>query len=203
MNLVGKVSEMIIAIDYDGTIGDANRVKSDWISAHLGQDVPPWDCNYTDCVKIIGAEACKQMGKAAFGREGTLKANEVPGALAAIKTLCAKGELYVVTARNHDNIPYAQEWLDDKRLLACFQGFRSSSGTTKAAVCAEIGADVLIDDDPRHLCNIEAEGLLKILLQDGRLERRDCGSDVVFCSDWAEVLTAIDNHRSSSGVLLA
>ena len=85
------------------------------------------------------------MGYDVFEREGTLNVEEVPGALNAIKKLSQQAELYVVTARPERRMAYAQEWLESKGVLSCFKALRSSSGTSKAAVCTEIGADILID----------------------------------------------------------
>lgn len=183
---------MIVAIDYDGTIGDANRAKTRWIETHLGKAVPPWDCNYTDCVPIIGVDACKQMGRDVFERAGTLHADEVPGALDAIKKLSQMAELYVVTARPERLMAFAQEWLEGKGVLSCFKALRSSSGTSKEAICTEIGADILIDDDARHLNEVKVEGLTRILLQDGRENEPNCSPDVHFCRNWADVLALID-----------
>ena len=63
---------MRIAIDYDGTIADTNRVKADWILQNLGQVVAPWNCDRTNCVPIIGESAYQIMGDVVYERESTL-----------------------------------------------------------------------------------------------------------------------------------
>ena len=65
---------MIIAIDYDGTIADTNREKVQWIAAQLGKQVPPWMCNRTDCVPLIGLDAYEKMGGVIYEEERTLQA---------------------------------------------------------------------------------------------------------------------------------
>ena len=181
---------MIIAIDFDGTIGDANEQKARWIKANLGLSLPSWQCSYTECVPIVGAEVHKPMGLSVYGREGTLRANEVSGSPEALRALSEDHTLHIVTARPEERIPAAREWLRRKGVLGCIKEIHSSVGTTKAAVCSEIGAGILIDDDVRHLVEVEPE--IRILLQDGRTDRPDYGSGVTFCRSWPEILKRID-----------
>jgi 5'(3')-deoxyribonucleotidase len=186
---------MIIAIDYDGTIGDTNQEKVKWIKAELDKDVSPWDCNRTDCVPIIGPEAYERLGNYVYERESTLRANEVPGAREALRTLAKTCVLQVVTARLPKRVPHAREWLQRNGVLSCIKALHSSSGSSKAAVCAAINADILIDDDIRHLRNTEVAGLDRILLQHGREEAPECGPGITFCRSWREVLEHIDRMK--------
>lgn len=182
---------MIIAIDFDGTIGDANEQKARWIKANLGLSLPSWQCSYTECAPIVGEEVHKPMGLSVYGREGTLRANEVTGALDALRALSKDYTLHIVTARPEERIPFAREWLKRKGALGCIEEIHSSVGSTKSAICAEIEAGILIDDDVRHLREGEAKGLSRILLQDGRTDRPDYGPGIIFCSSWREILDRI------------
>jgi hypothetical protein len=182
---------MIIAIDYDGTIGDTNREKVKWIAGNLGQAVSPWRCNRTDCVPIIGLDAYERMGNHVYERESTRQANEVPGALAALRALSGKAALHVVTARTEARVPHAREWLESQGVLSLIAGIHSSAGSSKSAVCAALGASILIDDDIRHLRQVEVAGLHRILLQDGRDDVPDCGLGVAFCASWQDVLERV------------
>jgi len=182
---------MIIAIDFDGTIGDANLEKARWIKTHLGRDVFPWQCSATECIPIIGPEEYDRAGDCVYEREGTLRADEVPGALDALRSMAAIARLHVVTARGERRLLFAREWLEVKGVLSCIEGIHSSAGTTKEAVCSELGANVLIDDDLRHLREVKMEGLMRILLQDGRKDQADCGPGVRFCTSWRQILGCI------------
>jgi len=182
---------MIIAIDFDGTIGDANQQKARWIKANLGLSLPSWQCSYTECVPIVGEEVHKTMGISVYGREGTLRAAEVSGALDALRALSKGCTLHIVTARPEIRVPWAREWLKQKGVLTCIEEIHTSEGTSKAAICSELGASVLIDDDVRHLREGEAEDLSRILLQDGRTDRPDYGPGITFCSSWREILDRI------------
>ena len=194
---------MIIAIDYDGTIGDTNHEKVKWIENNLDKAISPWECNRTDCVPIIGLEAYTSMGNYVYERESTLQANEVSGAIDALRILSREAQLYVVTARPKWRIPYAREWLEKKGVLSCIEGFHTSMGSSKAAVCSAIGANFLIDDDVRHLRGVDVKGLFRILLQNGRKNNPDSGSDVTFCRSWQDVLKFIDeNGKQANSVKL-
>ena len=176
-----------IAIDYDGTIGDTNREKVKWIRANLGIEISPWDCNSTDCIPVIGRDAYHRMGEEVYEWEGTLRAEPVPGVADAVRTLARTAVLHVVTARPESRLDSVREWLRRQGVLPCFATIRSSIETSKLAVCRELGADVLVDDDPRHMGEAAAGAPAYLLLQDGREDGRDCAPGVVFCRSWAEV----------------
>jgi hypothetical protein len=131
------------------------------------------------------------MGLEVYGREGTLRAVEIKGALDALRDLCAHHTLHIVTARPDSRVPFAAEWLEQNGVSNCITAIHSSVGTSKAAVCAELGAGALVDDDVRHLTESDEPGLMRILLQDGRLDRPDYGPEIVFCTDWSGVLDRI------------
>ncbi|MBT3379992.1 MAG: hypothetical protein HN742_12205 [Lentisphaerae bacterium] len=182
---------MVIAIDYDGTIADTSHEKVKWIEANLGVSVSPWECSRTECVPIIGLEAYERMGNAVYEQASTLQADEISGALGTLRLLSKRAALHVVTARTEERIPYAREWLANQGALDCFAGIHSSSGSSKAVVCSAIGADVLIDDDIRHLCRIDIGGLTRILLQHGREAEPGCGVGITFCSSWQQVFACV------------
>lgn len=184
---------MIIALDFDGTIADANRLKAAWIKENLDIEIPSWQCSYTECVPIVGPEVHKPMGQIVYGREGTLRAEEVSGALDALRILSRDHTLHIVTARPDSRVPFAREWLEQNGVIDCITSMHSSVGSTKASICSALGARVLVDDDVRHLTESENPDLTRILLQDGRTDRPDYGPDVVFCTRWDEILKQIQD----------
>lgn len=183
---------MIIAIDYDGTISATNHEKVKWIATHLGKTVSPWECNRTNCVPIIGIDAYTSMGAFVYERESTLQADEVPGALDALRVLSRKAQLYVVTARPQRRIPFAREWLETHGVLSCVKDVRSSEGSSKAAVCSALDAGILIDDDLRHLRDAKAGRLVRVLLQHGREGQFHSRQDISFCRNWGDVLQLVE-----------
>jgi hypothetical protein len=184
---------MVIAIDYDGTIADTNREKATWIETHLGMVVSPWDCSRTNCVPIIGLDAYELMSDWVYERSSTLQAAPVPGALDALRALAQRAELHIVTARPPRRIAFAREWLEHKEMLQFIAGIETSVGRmSKAEVCATLGANVLVDDDARHLLKADVPGLVRILLQHGREESIDCGSEVRVCASWQQILDLLE-----------
>lgn len=190
---------MIIAIDYDGTIADTNREKAKWIKTQLALEIAPWDCNRSDCVPLIGAEAYDEMSNWVYERESTLQAGEVPGALKALEELGQRADVYVITARPSRRVAFAREWLQNYGALQHIKDVRSIEGSSKAQICESIGAHVLIDDDLRHLQGAGCEGLRRVLLQHGRPEQPLCESGVSFCRTWAETIALVDSLAQGVG----
>lgn len=183
---------MIFAIDFDGTIVDTNLMKSAWIAENLGRKVPPWNCNRTDCVPIIGLASYEKMANDVFDREGTLGTPPVPGAVPAIRALSRLAELIVVTVRSGERLEFATEWLQMHRVLDLFKAVRSSKESSKEQVCAEYAAVALIDDDVRHLREAQNTGLQRILLQHGRKEEKPDETGILFCNSWEKVVALLD-----------
>ena len=179
---------MIVALDYDGTIADTNREEAAWIEANLGQAVAPWDCNRTSCIPLIGAEAYRALGNAVYERDSTLEAREVPGAVAAIRALAQLGWVYVVTVRSPRRIEFAREWLSRNDALPYIEDVVTSQGSSKGKVCSQLGAEVLVDDDVRHLDGDDLPALRRILLHHGRNDGMDSGPGIDVCGSWEEVL---------------
>ena len=119
----------------------------------------------------------------------------MPGALEALRQLAEYAELLVLTARRESRIPSAEEWLERHGVRSLFTGIHTSAGSSKAQACQDLGANVLIDDDSRHVVDLEVEGLRPILLQDGRPDGRPCGPGVTFCRSWAEVVCFVESLR--------
>ena len=69
----------------------------------------------------------------------------------------------------------------------------TSQGSSKGRVCRELGAEVLVDDDVRHLDGDDLEGLRRILLHHGRSDDMDPGPGIDVCSSWEEVRARIED----------
>ncbi len=183
---------MILAIDYDGTIADSNAEKVRWIKRKLDREIPIWLCNMTECVPRIGEPAYKEMGNYVYERESTLLAPEVPGAIAALRALAGANELHVVTARPLRRIAFAEEWLTERDILHLFKGVHSAHETAKSDICHRIGAHVLVDDDARHLVQVNLPGLSRMLLQCGRDDTPELPDGVLFFNSWPNVVTCVE-----------
>jgi hypothetical protein len=183
----------ILALDYDGVIADTNQVKSDWIAENLGQNVPPWLCNRTECVPIIGLENYNRMSPIVYGRGASLRARPVPGVLQAVQTLRQVYRLIIVTARTEEQIHWTREWLAQTGIADAFEDIHSSSGgIAKAEIVHQLGAVALVEDDVRHLLKFPEVPFARIHLAP---QWADAHSDsgIVTVSDWQGVVSALCN----------
>ena len=183
-----------IGLDYDGTIADTGLAKADWIREHLGIEVPPWRTDRTMCVPIIGAENYERLSRVVYAPEASMRADEVPGASLAIRALSKEYRLFIVTARDAQQMTWAREWLANRGLDACMAGFLSSaqraadgSRLSKAQLCRDNRIDVLIDDDERHLRDSSLAGLRRILLKNGCDQPLDLADGIELASSWDQV----------------
>ena len=107
--------------------------------------------------------------------------------------LAEKLDLIVVTARPKWNIDATHTWLDTH-----FKGYfterhfvpiwEPGNTVTKGDICVQVGADYLLDDQPRH-CNAAAELGVTALLYGEYQWRRDhkVHDDVIKVDDWQAV----------------
>ena len=196
---VRKAERPGIGLDYDGTIADTGIAKTAWIREHLGLEIPPWSTDRTMCVPIIGAENYEHMGRVVYAPDASMLADEVPGAAAAIRSMAARHRLYIVTARNADQVAWARAWLAGRGLDECIDGYLSSaaraadgSRTTKAQLCHDYQIDILIDDDERHLRDSSLAGLRRILLKNGCDQPLPLSDGIELASSWRDAIELLD-----------
>jgi phosphoglycolate phosphatase-like HAD superfamily hydrolase len=180
-----------IALDYDGVIADTNQVKSDWIAQNLSLEVPPWLCNRTECVPIIGLENYNRMSPIVYGREASLRARPMTGVLEAVQALRQTYRLAIVTARTEEQIEWTREWLAQQGIEGVFESIHSSSGgIAKADIVRQLGAIALIEDDIRHLLKALDVRFARIhLVPHGEGEASHPG--IVTVRDWMTLVTAL------------
>ncbi len=79
-----------------------------------------------------------------------MRADQVPGAIEAVKELAKDHRIYIVTGRYGILLSSAQKWLEAHGLEDCIEGYVSSElcSIDKLDLCRDDGIDVMIDDDP-------------------------------------------------------
>lgn len=183
----------LIALDYDGVIADTNQVKSEWIAEHLGMDVPPWLCDRTECVPIIGLENYAQMSPVVYGREASQRARPLPGAVEAIQSLRRTCRLAIVTARTAEQIQWVREWLAHQGIEDAFEGvYSSSGGMAKADIVRRLGAIALVEDDVRHLLQAPETRFARIHLAPHQ-EGASSHPGIAVARDWAAALAMLES----------
>lgn len=157
---------MRIGIDFDGTLADTNSVKSHWILSELGLRVPPWRCDRTACVPLIGEAAYTRMAADVYEHTSAQNLPEVPNALDAVRLMQSVHTLVVVTARKDKLAEIALDWLSRRSQTTNVPLVSiSPERPTKAEVCCSEKISVLIDDDERHLLGLDQIGVLPILFK--------------------------------------
>lgn len=110
-----------------------------------------------------------------------------------LKRLSQHYRLVVVTARQAYNIDVTHNWIN-KHFQNIFEEthfvpiWEPGSKVTKADICRQIGADYLIDDQPKH-CNLAAEIGIKPLLFGDYKWAKNCEihKDVTTVANWHKV----------------
>jgi 5'(3')-deoxyribonucleotidase len=189
------------AIDFDGTILDTIQSKVDWAQRVMGVTLTRQETYREFFIPRFGKTNYNAMGQDAYGRESTLSAKPIRGAVEAIKKLSEIGEVYLLTKRHSDHFQAAIEWFKQNGLhdyMASYlttkpEGIKEHISKSEMAVMME--ATALIDDQLSHLENpsgITSEGLKKILLlHSSRQKPQEKPTDVILARDWNEVLKLV------------
>lgn len=182
-----------VALDYDGVIADTNAVKSRWIRRHLRRDVPPWETDRTNCVRLIGIEDYLKMAPHAYGWRASLSARPVAGARRALRTLAARCRVYLLTARRGSMLRGCREWLRRNGLDRHIEGYLTGGhadgrGEGKAALCARLGLRALVDDDERHFTGVDDPAVLRILFKNGARGRVKVPRGSRLFTRWSDLL---------------
>ena len=180
----------VLAFDYDGVIANTNQVKSEWIARNLGQEVPPWQCDRTRCVPVIGLAAYERMSREVYGREASLGAQPMPGAIEGIRELAAMHRLVIVTARDEERMRWTREWLHSAGIERCFADIRSSVGGSKPDIVAGLGAAALVDDDARHLRGAPEARFARLLFLQGG-EPGEVEPGIYAVPDWQTLIARL------------
>jgi len=184
--------QKVVAIDFDGTLANTGLIKSKYLLERHGVVVKPEGCNRTKYLPLIGLAAYEEMAELIYGRDSTLQTPVVDGAAVAIQELSQYAQLHVVTARNESRAGVVREWLSLIGIENCIYRVGClSKGESKADVCCSIGAEVLIDDDIRHLRQNE---VCKQLILFGTDEPTP-GTRAIPAKTWPDVLKVLNRRR--------
>lgn len=179
-----------LALDYDGLIADTNRLKSEWIATELGREVPPWRCDRTQCVPLIGLEDYERMSGFVYGPKAWPVVEPTAGALAGLTELARTYRLFIVTARTPEQIRWTKEWLARRGIEGLFEGIHSSVGRTKAQIARQLSALALVDDDARHLRSTEETPYGRLLYAPDAHEAEN-EPGIIRVRDWLAIVATV------------
>lgn len=116
-------------------------------------------------------------------------------AVAGIRKLEEHYDLYVITSRHPDVYEITKKWLQSQ-LPDVFKDVHfiraRSEKTTKAQICQEIGAKLLVEDHPDHLQDCAKYGVRGLLFGDYPWNRNtELPESVQRVKDWNEVVEVL------------
>jgi 5'(3')-deoxyribonucleotidase len=185
---------LVIAIDCDDVLVDSTKFLVEEYNRLYGTAVLLKDAHMTDNTQWE-AESEEVHGRIDRIQLSDRYTSLVPTdeTVKVIHTLATVYELHLITARAGVVAAVTQAMLDEY-FTSCFTRVEHVGQTkTKGEVCAEIGADVLIDDNVKHLLSALEHGVASAVWfgdyawQDGTVP-----SNIIRCRDWSAVLEHID-----------
>jgi len=129
----------------------------------------------------------------------------IPGAKEWVDQLVAKHELYLVTSRQNATKEITYTWLDRnfpgvfrKVMFANHYSADGSPALTKGELCKEIGCELIVDDDDRHIGSLLTHDI-KVVLIDKPWNRNDeLPEGVIRAYNWEGVTQAIEKLLTKS-----
>ncbi len=154
---------MRIALDFDGVIHDITAVKQRYAQAAHGLDLGRADVWRPLVLNHLSEAEHQDLVTAAHTTPLADASEAVHGALEGIEQLARSHDLYVITARNDDEIPFARDWL--RRLGVPLRQIRHTRRSSKLDYCLALDITLLLDDLPYVLRGLEGSPVHPVLLQ--------------------------------------
>jgi uncharacterized HAD superfamily protein len=174
---------MRIALDFDGVIHDITAVKQRHAREAHGLELGRADVWRPLVLDHLTEE--QHVGLVQVAHTTVLEGAEhaVEGALAGILGLAREHDLYVVTARNDDEIPFAREWLRAQGVP--LRQIRHTRRQSKLDYCLALGVTLLLDDLPYVLRDVAGTSVQPVLLETpyNRTQELPAGTETV--ADWS------------------
>lgn len=170
-----KSKRLTIAVDVDDVLVPTKDAMRTFVNENFGTnhsledyEKPGEYRRYFEQVWQIGHEEGEKRYKAFVESGALLRAEPVEGAIKVITELEKSYELVIVSARADAQIEITHKWLLDhfpgvfKDVLFQSAWYEDKS-MTKAAICKEIGASYLVDDNVEHCQTAQQEGITALL----------------------------------------
>jgi 5'(3')-deoxyribonucleotidase len=194
---VGRVSKPVLAIDMDEVIFPFTLVFLEHHNKQNGTAVEMNDLQtYYFIEELLGIESSEvekvlaQFLEASF----TQQSGPYPETVEAIQQLKQKYDIHIITARHHTMMDSTHKWFK-KHLPDTFHGIhfnRPAEGVkrSKAEMCVELGASVLIDDHIENLLDCADHGIRALCFGDYPWQA-DIPEEIERVKDWNEVLEVL------------
>ena len=207
---VGSVASTVlnVAVDVDEVLGRFIHSLNMFCLERYGMNYVVEDYHAYDFARVWGCsqdesnEKVHEFFKSAHFREGI---EVIPGSFDSLKRLKKQHEIMVVTSRQHVIEQPTIEWLDrhfpDIFDAVHFGNHFALEGASrkKSEICKEIGAHVLIDDNPWYALECASAGI-HVLLYDwkngypwSKTEDGPEHANITRVRDWEEVENVLQN----------
>jgi uncharacterized HAD superfamily protein len=153
---------MRIGLDFDGTIVDTTTAKVRFAREAFGEELSALETWGQVGRERIGEARFMEMVRASH-EELTLTAPPMPGARDAIARLARDHELFVVTARSDDELPWAEQWVA-AHAPAISSVVHTNRGP-KLDACRALEIELMLDDIPSVLHDLAEAGLGAALIE--------------------------------------
>lgn len=193
------MKKQLIAIDIDDVVADFCPAFCEYAKRNWGFDARIEDYK-EDWGSWFGFDEneWRKRGDEFFdNREFYLGLSAVEGAAETLKRLRDKYDVIAVTSRRSTTKDMTKEWLaknfeglvDEVHFSGAYDDLTSNSHThTKGEVCAELGVEFLIDDQPKHCEGVGKYGINAVLFGNyGWNKDVEISNSVMRASDWNEV----------------
>jgi len=196
---------MKIAVDYDDVLvpfvnkflawhNERNNTGYDVQAMehfHFGRNFGGSEQMWTDSINVFHG----------LGLSAQLDPNE--GAVEALRYLAKDHDVVILTSRPSMHREHLEKWVDKHVSgivgeLHMFDGkdqTKPTTGHNKGAVCREIGAGLLIDDNNGHIESAVSQGVGGILFGDHRWTQ-DHRHKYEGASNWGEAIKIVDSNYS-------
>jgi len=195
-------SKSTVGIDLDDVLSDFTAPFLEWHNVRYGTDLTledlaaarylfeAWDGTKEEAVERLPL----------FVQEVDLLAIEpIRGATECLDGLQEEYQLIIVSARDPEFSALTDAWIEkyfpgvfDRVILGIGHSERGERSVTKAQVCEEIGASVLVDDQVAHLTEAAEQGIRTLLFGEYPWNRtQPLPPNSLRVADWSEVYAAL------------
>lgn len=187
-----KRQQLVIAIDLDDVIFDLNGTFAIWHNSSYDTNVTYENITNFDLTKIYNVNSDTIFNRLdIFRTQHWEDMSLVSGTLNALNHLKDFSSLHVITARC-ESLRLVTESMLDTHMSNVFTELHLTNGVTsinqdkerrKIDICREIGAIILIDDNPNHVTDF-IDGDTKLLVPDRPWNQNELPQGVVRCGSW-------------------
>ena len=188
---------MIIAVDLDDVLADSLRAFIEFYNENYNKKLKYEDFTAYTLNEIMGMpreEENKILEK--FDNGGYFeKIKPIEGAVEAIKKLSKKHKIIIITSRTKDKEEKTKKWVEKffgKYDIYFIRQNYSGKSKTKAEICKEIKAEILIEDYLGYAENCAKNGIKVLLFDYPWNQKKDLGKLIKRIKSWEEIVSEIE-----------